>query len=195
MKEKMNTKSENFYDFVIVHGSFGWPFENWFPWLADELAAKGKKVLAPQFPCGKGMQNYENWYRVLDAYAPFIGEKTTFIGHSLAPAFIVDYLLDRQIKVNALYFVAPLYQKCNHPEVDEVNASFFFKSDLKDITTLSQKRICFISTNDPYVPNDYSLDFAKKIGAEVKTVENAGHFNTAAGYRTFPLLLQQLSEA
>ena len=40
---------ENIYDFVIVHGSYGSPFENWFSWLFQKLEAKGFKVLVPQF--------------------------------------------------------------------------------------------------------------------------------------------------
>lgn len=26
------------YNYVIVHGTFGHPGENWFPWLAEEIA-------------------------------------------------------------------------------------------------------------------------------------------------------------
>ena len=37
---------ENIYDFVIVHGSYGSPFENWFSWLFQKLEAKGFKVLS-----------------------------------------------------------------------------------------------------------------------------------------------------
>ena len=40
------------FDYVIVHGSYGTPFENWFPWLFQRLSEAGKNVLAPQFPCG-----------------------------------------------------------------------------------------------------------------------------------------------
>lgn len=30
---------------LLVHGSYGKPFENWFPWLEDELAKKVFLVL------------------------------------------------------------------------------------------------------------------------------------------------------
>ena len=30
---------------IIVHGSYGKPFENWFPWLENELYKKNMKNL------------------------------------------------------------------------------------------------------------------------------------------------------
>jgi len=180
------------YDFVVIHGSYGSPFENWFPWLTKELETRGANVLVPQFPCGKGIQNYKNWENVLDAYAPFLGPETIFIGHSLAPAFIVDYLINKEIKIKGLYCVAPFYHPLGLPEFDEVNVPFFLKKDLLRIRQLAEKRTCFISENDPYVPKDLSLDFAEKIKATTQFIPNAGHFNTTAGYNTFDILLQEI---
>lgn len=34
------------YDYVIIHGSYGHPFENWEPWLFNVLTSEGKQVLA-----------------------------------------------------------------------------------------------------------------------------------------------------
>ncbi len=191
----MSETKEKVYDFVIVHGSYGSPFENWFPWLFQQLESKGYNVLVPQFPCGIGFQNYENWFRVLDVYRPFFGAQTSFIGHSLGPAFITDYLLDTKLKVKGLYFVAPLYQKLHAPEFDLINEPFFIKNDFQEVANLSEKRMCFISENDPYVPNSVSLDFAQKIEAEIKMVQQAGHFNSAAGYNTFPQLLSEILDS
>ncbi len=180
------------YDYVIVHGSYGSPFENWFAWLASELEKLGKKVLVPQFPCGQNMQNYENWSRVLQAYQHLTNKKTTFIGHSLAPAFIVDYMLDNNLRVNNLFFVAPFYDKINIAEFDEVNTPFFNQTNLKRVADLSQKRICFLSDNDPYVPNELSHNFAEQIDADVRIIQNADHFNTPAGYTQFSQLLTEI---
>ena len=180
------------FDYVIVHGSYGSPFENWFPWLYEKLTAEGKNVLVPQFPCGAKIQNYDNWKRVLDAYKHLINENTTFIGHSLAPAFIVDYLIDNNLKVKRLVLVAPFYGLINIPEFDEVNSPFFTKKDLSKISFLALKRICFISNNDPSVPKALSVSFSKEISAETIFVDNAGHFNASAGYKTFESLMEKL---
>ena len=182
------------YDYVIVHGSYGTPFENWFPWLFNELLERGKNVLAPQFPCGSDVQNYNNWTKVMNAYKSYLGEETTFIGHSLAPAFIVDYILNNNLRVKDLYFAAPFYDLINIEDFDKVNKPFFIYKDMKRIKELTRSITCFISTTDPYVPNPLSIEFADKIGAKKIFVENAGHFNAAAGYTQFDQLLGEMME-
>ena len=173
------------YDYVIVHGSYGSPFENWFPWLFEELSKRGKKVLAPQFPCGEDVQNYSSWSKVMNSYKNFIGNTTCFIGHSLAPAFIVDYIIDNNLSVGNLYFAAPFYGMINIPDFDKVNKPFFIYKDLKVVKRYIDSATCYISTNDPYVPNGLSIDFSDMIGAEKIFVEKAGHFNASAGYTVF----------
>lgn len=179
------------YDYVIIHGSYGSPFENWFSWLYGELTKKGKNVLVPQMPCGEDIQNYENWSKVMDSYKHLIDENTVFIGHSLSPAFIADYLIKSKLKANKLVFAAPFYGLIDIPEFDKVNSPFFIE-DISAVRNLVKESVCFVSLNDPYVPNNLSYDFAEKIGAKVIKVENAGHFNTSAGYSSFEDLLTQL---
>lgn len=180
------------YDYVIVHGSYGTPFENWFPWLFNKLSEQGKNVLAPQFPCGSDIQNYSNWCKVMNAYKGYIGKDTSFIGHSLAPAFIIDYLLDNSLSIKNLYFAAPFYGLINIPDFDKVNKPFFTYKDLKRVKNFAQSITCYISTTDPYVPNELSVEFADKIGAKKVFVDNAGHFNLAAGYTHFEQLLEEM---
>lgn len=181
------------YDYVIIHGSYGTPFENWFKWLHDKLTEEGKNVLVPQFPCGD-IQNYSNWEKVMNAYKEYIGKETSFVGHSLAPAFITDYILKNKLQVKNLYFVAPFYSLINIPDFDRVNTPFFIYKDMKQIKNLSKSITCYISKNDPYVPNRLSVEFADNVGAKKIFVENAGHFNSAAGYTKFEQLLEEMME-
>ena len=99
----MNSKNNYF----IIHGSFGNPFGNWFPWLHDFLEAEEKQVYVPQFPIGVGFQNYENWSKLLKYYLDLnlINEKTIIIGHSIAPVFISKFLIENKVKVKKLIFV------------------------------------------------------------------------------------------
>ena len=32
------------YDYVIIHGSYGHPFENWEPWLFNVLTSEGSLI-------------------------------------------------------------------------------------------------------------------------------------------------------
>lgn len=180
------------YNYIIIHGSYGTPFENWFPWLFDKLSEDGQSVLAPQFPCGEDVQNYKNWAKVMDAYKSFISEKTVFIGHSLAPAFIVDYILENKLTVDRLYFAAPFYDLINIADFDKVNSPFFNQKDLSSLKEYVKSVTCFISDNDPYVPNQLSEAFSDAINAKKIYVKNAGHFNKAAGYDSFIQLYEEM---
>ena len=107
-------------------------------------------------------------------------------------AFIIDYLLDNSLSVKNLYFAAPFYGLINIPDFDKVNKPFFIYKDLKRIKNFAQSVTCYISTTDPYVPNELSIDFADKLGAKKVFVENAGHFNSAAGYTHFEQLWEEM---
>ena len=72
--------------FVIIHGAYGNPSENWIPWLRESLEKLGE-VIVPEFPTPEG-QSLENWRNVFDSS----DENTILIGHSLGPAFILDIL-------------------------------------------------------------------------------------------------------
>lgn len=180
------------YDYVIIHGSYGHPFENWEPWLFNTLTSEGKQVLAPQFPCID--QNYENWKRVLDAYKPFIGERTSFIGHSLGPAFIVDYLIDEKIKINNLYLAAPFYGFIGIESFDNVNQSFFKYSDISKAGKFFNKAICLYSDNDPYVPIAMSKEISKLLNAKQVIIPNKGHLNAGAGMIEFKELKKEIEK-
>ena len=51
-------------NYFIIHGSFGSPFSNWFPYLRKELEKRNLEVYTPDLPSGVGYQNYENWIYV-----------------------------------------------------------------------------------------------------------------------------------
>ena len=53
-------------NYLLVHGSFGSPFVNWFPYLRNELEKRELVVYTPDFPTGVGYQNYDNWSKVLE---------------------------------------------------------------------------------------------------------------------------------
>ncbi len=176
------------YDFVIIHGSFGYPFENWSPWLFNMLTEKGKQVLAPQFPTIN--QDFQSWDNVFAVYDRFIGTNTSIIAHSLGPAFVVDYLVKHSKKVNNLYLVAPFYGLINIKEFDDVNKTFFMYSDLSLALPFFKKAFCFYSDNDPYVPKNMSESFTKQLLAEKLIIPGGKHLNASAGYTEFSELLE-----
>lgn len=176
------------YDYVIVHASFGHPFEHWYSWLVNKLISDGKNVLCPQFPCGIDIQNYDNWASIFDAYRPYLDENTSYIGHSIGPAFILSYLTKNNLKAKDLYLVVPFSGTINVPDYDYVNSSFMNSDDWSSVINLTRKRLCYVSGTDPYVPNELSYNTIRLIDGDMHFVNDAGHFNTMAGYTTFEQL-------
>ncbi len=176
-------------NYFLIHGSFGNSKEHYLPWLKTELEKQGETVYAPDFPIGLGNQNYENWSKVLDKFKDKISKETVFVGRSLAPIFIVRYLLENNLKIDSLFSVSGFNGIIGNSEYDQVNSSFFMKN-YSDFKNLSKNRVCFISKNDPYVPLELLEEFATNIDAKIVMRENAGHFNTDSGYDKFTELLK-----
>jgi len=181
-------------NYFIVHGSFGSPFGNWFPWLESVISNSSKSVYVPQFPVGVGFQNYNNWSKLLNYYVDLglINETTTIIGHSIAPVFICKFLIKNNIKVKKLIFVCGFnnYLGINE-EYDEVNGTMYL-DNLEEIKKLSEDIICFYSDNDPYVKFEIEKDFADVVATEQILIKNSGHINSEAGYDSFDEILNYL---
>ncbi|MBU0760931.1 MAG: alpha/beta hydrolase [Nanoarchaeota archaeon] len=179
--------------FFIIHGSYGSPKENWFPWLKERLEEEGNNVFVPEFPTPNN-QSLDNWMKVFDDfYSSEVGEDSIFIGHSLGPAFILSILERLNIKVKACFFVSGFLGLLGNPEFDEVNKTFIAKEfDWERIRKNCENFYVYHSDNDPYVSLEKAKELAEKLGTEVIIVKNAGHFNESSGYLKFELLLKDI---
>ena len=85
-------------NYFLIHGSYGNPYKNWFPWLKEELGVRKKTYIVPHFPSFE-KQNYFNWSTILESYlrAGCITEETIFITHSLGGIFLVKFLLENKL--------------------------------------------------------------------------------------------------
>ncbi|MCD6367776.1 MAG: serine hydrolase family protein [Candidatus Aenigmarchaeota archaeon] len=178
-------------NFFIIHGAYGHPKENWFPWLKEELERRGFEVFVPKFPTPKD-QSLKNWMNVFKKYEKYINENTIMIGHSLGPSFILSILEELDQPIKACFFVSGFIGLLNHP-IDKINKAFV----ARDFNWEKIKRNCrefylFHSDNDPYVPLEKAKELAKKLNGKLEIVKGAGHFNEAAGYKEFPLLLDKI---
>ncbi len=177
---------------IMIHGAYGTPEENWFPWLKTELEKAGYTVSVPKFPTPDG-QDLENWLRVFDEYKGHLDEDTIFIGHSLGPAFILTVLeqIDRPIK--ASFLVAGFIGLLNNTEFDKINKTFVNKRFNWDkIRANCPRFFTYASDNDPYVPLNKTDELSEKLGTKTIIMNKAGHFNAAAGYTTFQRLLEDV---
>ncbi|MDD4319127.1 MAG: alpha/beta hydrolase [Candidatus Peribacteraceae bacterium] len=178
----------------LIHGSYGHPEENWFPWLKGELEKRGCRVIVPAFPTPED-QNLQNWKRVLRQDDAAIAKDSIFVGHSLGVAFILRLLERRKAPVDSAFLVAGFLRPLGRPEFDIPNVSF-----LEGHYNWGRiRQVCghfevFQSDNDPYVPVACGEELAEKLGVPLTSVPGAGHFSEKAGYKKFELLLERIVE-
>lgn len=177
---------------VIVHGAYGYPGENWFPWLQGQLEAKGYSVTVPTFPTPEG-QTLQNWMQVLDHAVPSIGPDTIMVGHSTGPLLILKKLEQLKAPITATYLVSPFVHELGKPEFDSINSGFYQGGfDWPKIVRNAGQSFVYSSDNDPYVPLKYGQEVAERLAARFAVIPGAGHFNAAAGYTRFDRLLTDI---
>lgn len=174
---------------IMVHGTYGSPDENWFPWLKEELEGLGCTVYTPKFPTPEG-QSLRNWLEVFRGYEKYMGDDTIVVGHSIAPAFLLTVLETHKAK--AAFFVSGFVGALNS-RFDELNGTIADKVfDWDSIKRNCRRFYAFYSDNDPFVPMEKLEGFARLIGAQPIVVSGAGHFLKETGYVKFDLLLEKI---
>lgn len=172
----------------LIHGAYGNPSENWFPWLTAELKKKGHTVIIPQFPTPVG-QTLENWNNEFLEYE--VDDDTIFVGHSIGVAFVLS-ILERH-KVKAAFLVAGFCSPLGN-NFDAINKTFVDREfDWETIRHNCENFYVFNSDNDPYVRLEKGAELAASVRSELIIVKNAGHFNLVSGYTKFPMLLEKIN--
>lgn len=183
--------------YLLLHGSFSSPFNNWIPYLKKEIenrisTGEEQSAYTPDLPVGVGYQNYNSWSKILNTYreANILNENTIVFAHSIAPIFISKYLVENKIKVKRLVFVCGFnnYYGINK-DYDEVNSSMYF-DNLSAIKNYCNDIICIYSDNDPYVKYEAEKEFANTITKNQIMIHNGGHLNSESGYTEFTELLK-----
>lgn len=177
----------------IIHGSYGNPEENWFPWLKEELEKLGHQVFVPRFPTPKN-QSLENWLHVFKQYENELDEDSIVVGHSLGPAFLLSVLEKAEKKIKAAFFVAPFVSFLGNGTFDRVNKTFYNKFNWGKIKQNCKKFYIFHSDSDPYVPIEKAEEVAEELNTQIILVEGAGHFNEETGYKKFDFLLEKIKK-
>ncbi len=179
-------------DVIIVHGAYGSPDENWFPWLKGELEKLGCDVHVPGFPTPEG-QTLENWLEVFEDYEKYLDGKTIAVGHSLGPAFLLSVLEKLDHPIKAAFFVAGFVKEIGNPDFDSINRTFYREFDWGKIRRNCGHFEVIHSDNDPYVPIGRAEELAGRLKVKLQIVKGAGHFNKASGYERFDFLLSEIS--
>lgn len=180
-------------NYLVVHGAYGSPQENWFPWLKQKLEQKKSKVFDPQFPTPEN-QNIEAWYKIAESALKECDPKNTIlIGHSTGAVFVLRMAERTDQPFRAIFSLCPFMQDLGNAVFDPLNASFIKPPfNAKACQRGASKIVCFAGDNDPYVPLSYTQDLANKVNADLNIVRNGGHLNAASGYLEFKELLDRV---
>lgn len=194
--------------YLIMHGSYGSPEENWFRWLEKELKDSGHSIILEQFPVDDWDQVSSIGQEDISSYAPkqslsiwenyftenilpkVKAEPTVFVGHSSAPIFMLHMLQKYSFSLVGAVFVAPFFDIPDRPAIWQFypsNKSFYsYDFDFAKITSQLGESFVVYGDDDPYVPAVESPLFAQKLGSEVRVIQGGGHCGSI--FKEFPLI-------
>jgi predicted alpha/beta hydrolase family esterase len=178
---------------LIIHGTYGYPTENWIPWLKTELEQQGHTVQAPAFPTPDN-QDLTSWLEVFDRYREFLDEGSILVGHSVGASFMLSALETMARPVKGCFFVAGFASMIPNTGNVGILLKTFVEKEFNWPTILDNAGTAYVfqSDNDPYVPVLVGGELARNLQVPITFVQGAGHFNEAAGYTKFPLLLEKI---
>ncbi|HEV7449009.1 MAG TPA: alpha/beta fold hydrolase [Candidatus Paceibacterota bacterium] len=184
----------------IVHGWDGAPTDSWFPWLKQELEAKGFEVHVPQLP-EPGSPRIYNWVPALAQVVGVADEQTYFVGHSMGCQTTARYLetLPEGQKVGGAVFVAGFFKHLVNLDDDENSKEtdkhwLTTPPDLAKVKLHLPKSVAIFSDNDPWVPLDNQDDYRDKLGSEIIIEHEKEHYGNGSGIKEVPVVLEKVLE-
>ena len=176
-------------NFIIIHGTEGYPEKNWFPWLKDELLGLGYQVQVPQFPTPEG-QTLDSWLDVFSRCE--INDDTIIIGHSVGAAFILS--LAEKYKFRAGFLVAGFCEPLGL-SIDNILSTFVEKQfNWQAIKANCPHFYQINSDNDEYVSIEKAKNLEACLGISMMLLKGAGHINQDSGYTKLDDLLSLISK-
>lgn len=182
------------HKFVIIHGSYGSPDENWFPWLDEQLSKHGASVIRPSLPTPEH-QSLENWCYLFKKQIGPLDSQAVLIGHSLAVPFILRILEATTAPIKAAFLVSGFIRLLGIDEFDQVNKTFVEgEFNWEKIKSNASRFFVYHSDNDPYVPLEFGKEIADQVGAEFIVIHNGGHINASSGFTEFHDVLRDIEQ-
>lgn len=103
---------------------------------------------------------------------------------------------DESFPYKAIYAVAPFIDKIGLPEFDPLIATFVEHDFDWDKIKKNAGHIHLLAgDNDPYVSHALTQRVEDALGVPITYIANGAHLNAAAGYTSFPLLLESILSA
>lgn len=172
----------------IVHGYRANPDKHWFPWLAQQLAARGMECHILAMPNAE-TPNAQQWLDYLKQNVE-MDDETIIIGHSLGSIAVLNFLAFNYARPRAAIFVSGFYQPV------EGLAELTPFSNLYAIAPPCMPFPAYVisALDDSVVPHTYSDALAKHLQAVYIRLPRGGHFVDREGCTEFPPLLKLINE-
>jgi predicted alpha/beta hydrolase family esterase len=175
---------------LILHGTDGYPTENWFDWLRIELEKEGHKVWVPQLPdCNKpNVTKYNNFLFENKEWA--FNKESIIIGHSSGAVAILGLLetLPDDVIVDTCYLVGSFKNNLDWDALDDL---FLKPFDFEKIKNKARKFIFLHSDNDPYCPLEHAQYLRNQVNGTLILLRDQKHFSIGTAgdkYKEFPFL-------
>ena len=174
---------------IIVHRWAGGALDDWRPWLKVELEKRGYEVLTPTMPDTE-TPVIEKWVSHLSNVVGTPNSDTYFIGHSIGCQSILRYLETINTSVAGAIFVAGWFnlENLEDEETKEIAKPWIqIPINIEKIKKVLAKAVLIISKNDPFGAFDENVKKFSEVGAEIVTLESAGHITQ----KEVPEILEQ----
>lgn len=177
---------------VIVHGAYGSPEENWFPWLKEKVIGVGWRALVPKLPTPDG-QRLDRWREAFRQQIGEVGAEMVLVGHSVGASFLLTVVEESPVRVRGMFLASGFVGNLGKAEFDGINDTFVNRAfDWERIRGNAETIRVYNSDNDPYVPLEKGRELAARLGVELRVVHGAGHINAASGYTRFDALWRDI---
>lgn len=168
----------------IVHGYGASPEKNWFPWLGEQLSAKGIHCECIAMPDTEN-PTPDAWLSTLQQQVQ-IDEQTVVVGHSLGCIALLNFLSRNYEKPAGAVFVSGFYQPLdNIPELTPFTNVYAVSPPLMPF-----KSYVIAALDDEIVVHQRSDELAQHLKADYIRLPQGGHFLDREGYTEFPLVLE-----
>lgn len=165
---------------ILIHAWGETPQSCWYPWLKQQLEARGVEVIIPAMP-NTDQPQIEAWVAKLKEIAPVPDKDTMFIGHSIGCQTILRYFeqLPDDLHVGDVLFVAPwTHLKDLGTDSQQIAKPWLTTPfDWQKAKAHAASFTAFFSDDDEWVPLSEEQVFQDNLGATTKLFPKAGHFD------------------
>lgn len=180
----------------IIHGWGGSPTEGGFPWLKQELEARGFHVIALDMP-DTNHPTISSWVTKISEEVGTPDGGTFLIGHSIGAQAVIRYVERITSQISGVVLIAgwvTLTPAAYEQEGDEEIARPWLETpiDWAKVRSHANRFTAIFSDNDPFVPLSDTEVFREQLSAEIIIEKGKGHLSGSDGVTELPSALNAI---